>query len=575
MNDAPSPSPLIELIECAQAADAERNPASLHTLAVCASTHGVDGLAVRTFLLARQRGWRAPLSEGEIALLLRYEMLTPLVDRAIEFRLPEVLRRVAVGFSGHPDLHPHGRAAVDALIAMGETPPALPARRQAPEHDELWNDMLAGDDSLLGWAIRHHGALFGDRLARLAKRNVPGLSRAAGRLGPFVELVAGKAAAIPYYRLRRENPEARLSLAFAASLLDREIAVECCADDQERTALGLWVLGRPRDAVIDPGWLRCLDAQTLTRFAEQEGQRWLNGEPERFRRDGVLLDATLAEAFQPWFLAVGDFDAVLGCLEVRAASADREQRTTLDLGAARILASLGRREEAAKRASNALLLAPADIELQSFLFELAIEDEGLAERAALSLEAAGRLTGQRPLQLAGLACFAPGSSEQTQRMTRLIASCDDVQGLLLDAQTASRRLGRYGLAFALLDELSRQDRLDTATTLGLVRDRMSAGGDAWQPARGLQVLDRLDPSDCKVARLRAIVLLDLGRGEDALAAMQVGEVGDQGSWAVHRARALLLCDRSEEAERLLTDAAHQGVRSAQDLLAALAEEDHG
>ena len=131
------------------------------------------------------------------------------------------------------------------------------------------------------------------------------------------------------------------------------------------------------------------------------------------------------------------------------------------------------------------------------------------------------------------------------------------------------------VAFALLDELSRQDRLDTATTLGLVRDRMSAGGDAWQPARGLQVLDRLDPSDCKVARLRAIVLLDLGRGEDALAAMQVGEVGDQGSWAVHRARALLLCDRSEEAERLLTDAAHQGVRSAQDLLAALAEEDHG
>ena len=67
-------------------------------------------------------------------------------------------------------------------------------------------------------------------------------------------------------------------------------------------------------------------------------------------------------------------------------------------------------------------------------------------------------------------------------------------------------------------------------------------------------------------------MLELGRGDEALEALDQAGVSNQGSWAVLRARAHWLAGRSSQALELLQGAVASGNRSAAEMLETLEAE---
>ena len=124
MSDAPT---LETLLSSATHAESKRNGQSLNDLAEVARDAGAFALALKSALLARQRGYAESPSSDELELLFRFEQLEPLVDLAIEYHDQDILQRMVLSFGAHPDLHRHGVAAADALASMLGAAPALPA----------------------------------------------------------------------------------------------------------------------------------------------------------------------------------------------------------------------------------------------------------------------------------------------------------------------------------------------------------------------------------------------------------------------------------------------------------------
>ena len=149
---------------------------------------------------------------------------------------------------------------------------------------------------------------------RLASQGVEVLTQVASTAPAWVEVHAGKRAALPYYRFAYEHrlgvvEHQRKALILCAALGEREDALDVCRDETERVALATWVLGRPTEESLDARWLRFLDEDALAHFAEAEGRRWLSGESARPQVERICSEPRLAASFQPWFMAMGDFSS--------------------------------------------------------------------------------------------------------------------------------------------------------------------------------------------------------------------------------------------------------------------------
>jgi hypothetical protein len=560
----------------AVAAEGKRHGSSLAKLAEEARRCGLDALGLRSALLARQRGYSEPPNEAEIELLFRYEQLEPLLDLAVEYRLESVLQRCVLSFAGHPDLHPQGAAAADALAAMGGVAPALPKRRLEPELEMLWEALLAGDQSLFGWGLRRYGAPFVDRCMRLAANGIASLQRLASLAPVYVEIQAGKQAALPYYRHAfeqrlGEREPMRLSLILCAALSFRELALEVCDDDDERIALAGWVLGRPGEEAIDARWLRFLSEQDLASFAEAEGQNWLAGEPARLQLQRICDEPRLATAFQPWFMAMGDFPAVLSCIESRCRIADRVDRVQLERTAAEMLEHLGQPQSALAHAAEALLLAPQESETFELVFALAKAHPSLLDEASENLWVGAHTAARCDWALRALSLLLGDVERLKSGISRILDafSAEDV----IEAYDLQSEL-HSGLGTLFYEALSERGALDGDRVLGFVRSQLPdlMGGEKQRDIEPLlALLQRHAGEDDRAGRLRIPLLLELGRGAEALLALDQAKVPNKGSWAVMRARAYLLEGDEGQATSLLEDAARAGNRSAATLLESLAE----
>ena len=574
MSDAPT---LETLLSSATHAESKRNGQSLNDLAEVARDAGAFALALKSALLARQRGYAESPSSDELELLFRFEQLEPLVDLAIEYHDQDILQRMVLSFGAHPDLHRHGVAAADALASMLGAAPALPARRAEPDIDQYWEALLAGDTSLVGWGIRRYGAPFVDRVMRLASQGVEVLKQVASIAPAWVEVHAGKRAALPYYRFAYEHrlgvvEHQRKSLILCAALGEREDALEVCHDETERVALATWVLGRPSEESLDARWLRFLDEDALAQFAEAEGRRWLSGESARLQVERICSEPRLAASFQPWFMAMGDFPAVLSCIQSRCRIAERSERIQLERAAAEMLEHLGRPSEAVAHAAEALLLAPEDRSSFDLVYALGRAHPAERRRACDHLLAASETIGRVDWALRSLTLLA--DPERLKTSLEVVLHQFSVEGVL----EAFDRLEHLHaeLGSSLYAVLSERGQLDADRVVGFVRSRLPAmtHGDEtpdFEPL--LDLLEQHADGDERSQRLRIPILLELGRGAEALEALDLAGVASQGSWAVLRARAHWLCGRSDEAKTLLQAAKDSGNRSAADLLATLEAED--
>jgi tetratricopeptide (TPR) repeat protein len=573
MSQAPS---LESLLSAATRAEVKRDGLNLNLLAHAARQAGADALALKSALLARQRGFsEAPLSV-ELELLFRYEQLEPLLDLAIEYHDQDILQRIVLSFGGHPDLHRHGLAAADALASMLGAAPALPPRRAEPNINQLWEAFLAGDSSLIGWGLRRYGAPMVDRIMRLASQGIGALRPVAAIMPAWIEIQAGKRAALPYYRFAYEHrfgviEHQRKSLILCAALGEREDALEVCRDEAERVSLATWVLGRPSEEPIDARWLRFLDEDALARFAEAEGRRWLAGDAARLQVDRICAEPRLAGSFQPWFMAMGDFPAVLACIQSRCRIAERSERVQLERAAAEMLEHLGRPSEALAHAAEALLLAPDERTAFDLVYALGRAHPAERRRACDHLLAASETAGRVDWALRSITLLSDPSRLQstlelvlhqfsTERVLEAYDRLDEVHSSL--GQTLYAILSARGV-------------LDADRVVGFVRSRlpgMSSGDEQPDFEPLLQLLERHAADDDRSARLRIPILLELGRGDEALEALNQAGVSNQGSWAVLRARAHWLSGRSSEARELLQGAVASGNRSAAEMLETLEAE---
>ena len=570
MSDAPS---IETLLGAATQAESKRDGDSLYAFAQVARQAGALALSLSSARLARQRGYVEPPDAHELELLFRFEQLEPLVDLAIEFNQHETLQRMVLAFGGHPDLHRHGVAAADALASMMGVAPALPARRAEPELDDYWEALLAGDTSLVGWGIRRFGAPVVDRMMRLASRGIEALVNIAALAPAWVEVHAGKAAALPYYRYAYQHrlgdeEHQRQALVMCAALTDREQALEVCRDEHERVALAQWVLGRPTQDALDARWLRFLDDEALSAFAEAEGERWLAGEPARIQIERICSEPRLAASFQPWFMAMGDFPAVLQCIQSRCRIAERSERVGLERSAAEMLEHLGRHDEAVDHAAQALLLAPDEQSSFELVHALGQAHPGCRRRASDHLRAAAVTSGRIDWALKSLTLLA--DEPRRARALELILNQFSVDQVL-EAFDALEAL-HAELGPALFKLLSDRGALDADRVVGFVRSQLPAlsqqtsSGD-YQPL--LDLLERHADEDDRSQRLRIPILLELGRAEEALEALDAAGLPDRGSWAVLRARAHWHLGASQEARRLLQAAVESGNRAAVELLESL------
>ncbi len=573
MSDAPT---LEALLFSATQAESKRDAQSLNALAEAARRAGAFALALKSALLARQRGYSEPPMAEELELLFRFEQLEPLVDLAIEYHDQDILQRMVLSFGAHPDLHRHGVAAADALASMLGAAPALPTRRAEPDVDQYWEGLLAGDTSLVGWGIRRYGAPLVDRIMRLASQGVEVLAQVASTTPAWVEVHAGKRAALPYYRFAYEHglgevEHQRKALILCAALGEREEALEVCRDETERIALATWVLGRPTEEALDARWLRFLDEDALARFAESEGRRWLSGEPARLQVERICSEPRLAASFQPWFMAMGDFPAVLSCIQSRCRIAERSERIQLERAAAEMLEHLGRPVEAVAHAAEALLLAPEDRSSFDLVYALGRAHPSERRRACDHLLAASETTGRVDWALRALTLLS--DTDRMKTALELVLHQFSVERVL-EAYDRSEHV-HADLGPALYTILSERGTLDADRVVGFVRSRLPAmtNGDEtpdFEPL--LDLLEEHAGGDLRGQRLRIPILLELGRGAEALEALDLAGVASQGSWAVLRARAHWLCGRTDEARSLLRGAAQSGNRSAEDMLATLEAE---
>ena len=405
MSDAPS---IETLLGAATQAESKRDGDSLYAFAQVAREAGALALSLSSARLARQRGYLEPPDAHELELLFR-EQLEPLVV-AIEFNQHETLQRMVLAFGGHPICTATASPPRMPRLDDGRCA-CLPARRAEPELDDYWEALLAGDTSLVGWGIRRFGAPVVDRMMRLASRGIEALVNIAALAPAWVEVHAGKAAALPYYRYAYQHrlgdeEHQRQALVMCAALTDREQALEVCRDEHERVALAQWVLGRPTQDALDARWLRFLDDEALSAFAEAEGERWLAGEPARIQIERICSEPRLAASFQPWFMAMGDFPAVLQCIQSRCRIAERSERVGLERSAAEMLEHLGRHDEAVDHAAQALLLAPDEQSSFELVHALGQAHPGCRRRASDHLLAAAETSGRIDWALKSLTLLA-------------------------------------------------------------------------------------------------------------------------------------------------------------------------
>ncbi len=382
---------------------------------------------------------------------------------------------------------------------------------------------------------------------------------------------AGKRAALPYYQYAieqglRGRDGHRLSLILCAAPIARELALDACADDDERVALATWVLGRPSEEAIDARWLRFLNEEALAAFAEAEGKRWLGGEPARLQAERICGEPRLAGAFQPWFMAMGDFPAVLACIESRCRIAERSERVQLERAAAEMLEHLGQAEAAMSHAVEALLLEPEQTEAFELVYALGRAHPELRRRACDHLIAAVETSSRIDRGLRALTLLAGDEDRLRMGLELLLASFDAARVL-----EAYDRLDEVhaDLGYSLFSLLGSRDELDSDRVVGFVRSQlpsMTQRGTEADYAPLLNLLERHANEDERSGRLRIPILLEMGRGQDALNALDAAGVSNRGSWALLRARAHWLAGQSNEARALLETAVAAGNRAAQDLL---------
>ena len=112
-------SPLLQLLTDAEAAESLADASAYARFGGQAAELGQWALAFKAFQFARRRGQHRPPTEAEWQVLMEFEHLAALIDRASEYQRLDLLEWVCANYAGHPDLHSHAVAASFALSEFG------------------------------------------------------------------------------------------------------------------------------------------------------------------------------------------------------------------------------------------------------------------------------------------------------------------------------------------------------------------------------------------------------------------------------------------------------------------------
>ncbi|MBM66759.1 MAG: hypothetical protein CMH55_11060 [Myxococcales bacterium] len=563
-------SPLLQLLTHAEATESLADPSAYAELGEKAAELGQWALAYKAFQFARRRGQHRRPSETEWRVLMDYEHLAALIDRASEYQRLDLLEWVCANYAGHPDLHAQAVSASYALNEFGRPTTLDRMERQAhPSEAVAIERYLEGERLWLGWGLRCLGACFADRILRLGLQGIHPFDEDVEKLAHWVEMIEGAEAAVPYYRALYQaglgGDGLRLALVMGAARENRTLALEATQSAEERSRLGLWVLQRGLEPGLDRRWLQDLDEADLETLIAQEAERLAAGQEARVRADDLRFSPDLAGRFQALYLAHGQLAEVIACLEIRLPHAEPEIRPLLLRMQASLYRDLGRDELAQRVVLDALALDPAD----ASTVDLVLEFAGQMKRFEVFSQALiqhARASKSASLMLAGATLAAPHQVTLIlEELAGFELPVDDLIDLAVGCEQRALGLG-------LLAELAEVGRLGLEQHLAVARDLVSmARGDGEMLEQALRLLDQLPEEEERAQRLRVSALLELGRGHEALILMHEGDFPKEGAWAIHRARALMQVGERTEAGQLLESADAAGSVAARGLLERLRE----